>query len=47
VSRKKAKEEAKTTELDNVEKAVKIWRDLSEDLSDKLKVLTEKCDHLE
>lgn len=36
-SRKKQKAEVTTNELDNVEKAAKIWRELSEDLEKRLK----------
>ena len=36
-SRKKYKAETKSNELDNVEKAAKIWRELSEDLEKRLK----------
>ncbi len=37
LSRRKYQAEAKSNELDNLEKAVKIWRELSEDLEKRLK----------
>ncbi|KAF5060794.1 hypothetical protein SDC9_23461 [bioreactor metagenome] len=37
LSRRKYKAETTTNELDNVEKAAKIWRELSEDLEKRLK----------
>lgn len=37
LSRRKYKAETKSDELENIDKAVKIWRELSEDLEQRLK----------
>jgi len=46
LSRKKQKAEIKAAELDNVDKAIQIWRGLAEDLVTKVDVLTQKCEGL-
>jgi peptidoglycan hydrolase CwlO-like protein len=45
-TRRKVTAEAKGAELDNVEKAVAIWRELATDLNKKLETLSQKCDAL-
>lgn len=45
-SRQKQKADIKTAELDNVEKAIQIWRALAQDLGKKVDDLTSKCDGL-
>lgn len=39
--------QARGTELDNVEKAVRVWRELSTELSERVKILEEKQTELE
>ena len=46
VTRKKQKAEAAFSELQNVEKAITIWRELASDLSVKLESLNAKCEEL-
>lgn len=46
VTRRRQTAEAKGSELDNVEHAVKIWRELATDLDKKLESLNTKCDDL-
>lgn len=45
-SRQKQRADIKTAELDNVEKAIHIWRSIAEDLSKKVDELTDKCEAL-
>lgn len=45
-ARKKQAAEVKTNELDNVEKAIVIWRGIAEDLGKKVDMLTAKCEVL-
>lgn len=44
--RKKEKVEVKGSELDNVDKAVKIWQDLAETMTNKVEKLTEQVELL-
>jgi predicted RNase H-like nuclease (RuvC/YqgF family) len=44
--RKKEKVEVKSSELDNVDKAVKIWQDLAETMTLKVEKLTEQVELL-
>jgi DNA-directed RNA polymerase subunit M/transcription elongation factor TFIIS len=46
IMKRKRKADAQGTELDNVEKAVSIWRELSQGLEEKLKDLQEQMDTL-
>jgi chromosome segregation ATPase len=43
---KKAQAEAKTTELENVESAIKIWRDMANDLSEKYETVLDELEKL-
>lgn len=45
-SRQKQRAELKTAELDNVEKAIHIWRSIAEDLGKKVDELTDRCEEL-
>lgn len=44
--RKREKVEVKGSELDNVDKAVKIWQDLAETMTNKVEKLTEQVELL-
>ena len=46
VTRRKYKAEARHTELDNVEKAISIWKQLAEDLNVQLQKVQDKCEQL-
>ena len=43
---RKAKAEAKTTEIENVESAIKIWRDLANEMSKKYDLVLEELEKL-
>ena len=43
----RTKQENKSSELDNVQKAVEIWRNLSQELEEKVKLLEEKIRKIE
>lgn len=45
-SRKKQDAELKASELDNVEKAISIWRELAQDLGKKVEDLSNRCELL-
>lgn len=45
-SRKKQNAEVQTNELDNVEKAITIWRELATDLGAKVDELSKRCENL-
>ncbi len=47
VARRKNKAETKITELDAVEKAVKVWRDLSEELQKRYDNVQKKLQEME
>lgn len=46
-SLRKERQEIKNSELDNVQKAVEIWRNLSQQLEEKVKLLQEKIERIE
>lgn len=46
-ARKKNEAEANSLELDNVDKAIAIWRKLAQDLEAKIALLTKKIEELE
>lgn len=47
IMRRKLKVETKGNELDNIQRAVNIWRDLAHGLEEKIKYLQEKMEALE
>lgn len=46
-SLRKNRQEVKNAELDNVQKAVEIWRNLSQQLEEKVRILQEKIEKIE
>ena len=44
---RKGQSQAKGSELDNVDKAIKVWRELAEGLEDRLVVITKQGDECE
>ena len=46
-SLRKERQEIKNTELDNVQKAVEIWRELSQQLEEKVRLLQKKIEEIE